>query len=346
MKVSEAEIARIVNDCVDEILRDGQSVSLMIDRYPEISDLLPDALEAALWMRDQQPEAVAIRQFVIQSKARLLSRLPKRSAAQPVRSERPGWNGFVWLRTVAVAIFLLFLASLTGVVYAAKNSLPGENLYPTKLVIEEWLTNLTQDPEKQISYAIQKMEIRLSEVEALASSSDYANLDRALEAYQNAVQSSVAQIENADLADSQKEILAQKLQERLADHLAHLDTVRSKVPAQAQKGIDRAIEVSTHGLTVAQNAVLGIHIKKTLTATSSSAIGTQDTPTPTITKKNDRPAEENAPSPTQRVKKEPTATPGAPEKTPPGLENKPTQKPKPDHPDNGVTPKPTKTPKK
>jgi hypothetical protein len=352
MKVSEEEIARIVDECVDKILREGQSVSVLIDRYPDFKEFLDGPLQAALWMRNQQAEFHSPQKFVQRSKARLLSQLPRRSTPRISPNQNRGWIGGLWLRTAAIGIFLLLLTSITGVVYAAKLALPGDVLYPTKLVIEDFQTNLTRDPYGQAWYGVQKMDNRLSELEALVSQSDYTDVEQAVTAYDAAVETSIAQIQNVNLAEDQKILLAQKLQEKLGDHLAHLEEVRVKLPQQAKNGIERAIEVSSHGLTVAQNVVQGIHGKATPTPSNSPVAAKKatstptPTPTPTATPKNNQRTKEVEPSPTDRGKKDPNKTPGAPDKTPPGLENKPTERPKPDHSDTGAPPKPEKTPKK
>jgi hypothetical protein len=237
---------------------------------------------------------------------------------------------------------------MSGVVYAAKVSLPGDALYPVKLILEDWQGSLIRDAEQKSTFDLYQMETRLSEVNKLADQTDDQFIDQALIAYENAVQIAVVEIDNEDLSDEQKEQLVLKLQDKLTAHVTHLEQLRDRLPEQAQKGLDRAILVSVHGLTVAQEAVLGDHptlqrkIALTPTPTATATATTTASPTSTATLKTTRPTK-TLKAPPLKGANDPQFTPDPPVKTSPS-ENRPTQKPKPTDKDNSGSGKPEKTP--
>ncbi len=261
---------------------------------------------------------------------------------------------FGWLRTALTVFILLVLFTITGVAYAAESSLPGDAIYPVKLAMEDWQLAVLRGQNSKSNLYIEIADKRFKELERLSERGDYQFLQTGLSGYETALQYAIAELEIRSEIDAEKAQLAEKLRGKLVVHIQKLETLREKLPPSAQKGINQALMVSTHGLTVAQYAVQGytptpgykpIMPTKTQTKTSS--------PTPSKTlNPNQSKTDEGIPGNSQSTLHVPTKnvsvtkTPGPPEKTPPALGLDKTKEPKPTLPNPKDDPKPTKTPRK
>ncbi|MBI4732853.1 MAG: hypothetical protein HY781_12160 [Chloroflexi bacterium] len=80
---------------------------------------------------------------------------------------------FVWkFALAALAALVLFFGSSVGAAFAARGALPGETLYPVKLICEDLRLGFTGDPQVRIDLLMQFSAVRVSEMNQLAEQSN------------------------------------------------------------------------------------------------------------------------------------------------------------------------------
>ncbi len=76
---------------------------------------------------------------------------------------------FVWkFALAALAALVLFFGGSVGAAFAAQSALPGETLYPVKLICEDLRLGFTGDPQARIDLLMQFSAVRVSEMNQLA----------------------------------------------------------------------------------------------------------------------------------------------------------------------------------
>jgi hypothetical protein len=130
---------------------------------------------------------------------------------------------------LAAAMALLILA---GGALAAR---PGGPLYEARLAVEELF--LPSGADARAAADLGRLEDRLDELVAAASSADPGAVAAALEAYRELVEETAAAAGGSDVRDA-------ALEAALAHHIEVLNEVLARVPEQARSGIEQAIERS------------------------------------------------------------------------------------------------------
>ena len=149
MKNENEELAQALDICLDQVLRDGSSIELCLQRYPEHAAELEPLLKLALETRrvlEFTPGAAA------KAKARMtLQQAIRRRQVRRRRSTPWGILGgfsrqiagpYRWAMGTAAAILVVVMGG-TGIVTASSNSLPDEPLYPVKRVVERVKLSIT-----------------------------------------------------------------------------------------------------------------------------------------------------------------------------------------------------------
>ena len=145
--------------CLQSLSR-GASVESAVAAFPDLANELRPLLQAAQAASSLASSGVS-RHALVRSRTRLLQRA---AAIQPVRRRslwpslaRPALAGLVG----AVALFL------GGAGLAAAQSLPGDSLYPAKLVAQDVMLRLATSPKIHLSLEEQYAEQRIEEVQRL-----------------------------------------------------------------------------------------------------------------------------------------------------------------------------------
>ena len=133
------EFDRILDECLDRVLAEGESVEACLHRYPEQTTELAPLLHLALESKrtlDFTPAAAA------KVRARLL--LQAAIARQKMRGERrwhwprlPRMTGAPRWAMSAAAVVVLMAVGGSGIVAASSDSMPDQTLYPIKRAVEE-----------------------------------------------------------------------------------------------------------------------------------------------------------------------------------------------------------------
>jgi hypothetical protein len=154
----------ILNECLERLLIKGETVEQCLAGYPEQAAELRPLLETALATK----KASAIQP---RPEFRARARYQFHSAIQ---SKKPGRLFFGWQpRWVAtLAIVLVLLLAGSGTVAAASGSMPGEPLYPVKIVSEQAQLAFTPSTQGKAELYTRLADKRVAEIIYVAEKGD------------------------------------------------------------------------------------------------------------------------------------------------------------------------------
>ena len=164
---------------------------------------------------------------------------------------------------IALVLLLVVAFSLPASVSATTSPgvKPGSLFYFFDTTFEKIGLFFTFSPEKKVRKALEYADERLAEAEAVANENKPEAVATAMTNYQENV--SFATIESKEIKDKEK---AQNLLSTIADntskHQEVLAEVYNKVPDEAKKAIEKAIEISIKGREEALKEIRGL--KKTV----------------------------------------------------------------------------------
>ena len=125
------EFDNILNECLERLLINGESIEQCLQSYPEQAAELKPLLQTALTTK--QVSAIQPR-----AEFKASARYEFHLALQEMASWKPLsiFNWFPRWATIATTALVLLLTG-SGTVAAASHSMPDDFLYPVKLVTEE-----------------------------------------------------------------------------------------------------------------------------------------------------------------------------------------------------------------
>ncbi len=200
-------------------------------------ELLRFADEIARYQRPSAPGALRA-----QLRAALM-------AAPVVAPRRRPWFSLAALRPVlALALVVALLAAGGGI--AAASSLPGDPAFALKRAVEDAQVTLALDDATRLDTLVTQSDRRLADLETVA-----AVRPNALTAATNEYLGAVGRVDTAlaivvgQLATPARDSAIARASASSANHLATLQSLAARLPAQAQPGIQRAIEAqqAVHG---------------------------------------------------------------------------------------------------
>ena len=157
------DLLLILDQCLDDLGR-GQSVEECLARNPEVAAELGSLLAFAgelRALRRPEPRREAVQAALV----RIGASLPRRSV-RSIASARPrvgaGWwrlPALRWATAIAAA-----LVAVVGIGTASARSVPGDLLYPLKLVTERVTFALTTAPESRAELRLSFADSRLDEL--------------------------------------------------------------------------------------------------------------------------------------------------------------------------------------
>lgn len=219
--MKENKKAKIVDRCL-AALRSGQwTREECLRRYPEMAAELQDyfalaerlALESSLALEQNEQRV---------GKMRMLNRLTQRAdSVTNTNLPRYTWQttkrrfAMTWVIIIATVLSVM---TGTGVVYASGDALPGEALYPVKMLVEDMQLALASDAA-DARLLMQFSELRIREMQALAEKGRFDDVEEAAAGYQNQAQTmnqlmAEIQAENPDEATRLRSELEKQLEEQ------------------------------------------------------------------------------------------------------------------------------------
>lgn len=246
------ELADALAACLDSIERGERTVEECLGLYPEHREELASLLGTASSVRERA--GVSPRPgFRLTSRQRLLERLEPhqhplkrwflrrtRNNTAPVFSLRPA---LLWTIILVLAVSLIG----GGTAYASSSALPGDDLYPLKLSVEEARLFLADDAV-DVSLSVQFAQNRAEEIQALIETDRDEDLSLAVDLFSDQVIAATDSL--AVLAQTEPERAARlgsQLDQTLATHTEKLNSLLTTVPDAAKPAIERALLASSRG---------------------------------------------------------------------------------------------------
>jgi hypothetical protein len=160
------------------------------------------------------------------------------------------------LSTRLIAVLLLVVlgtAALgSGVVWAAQDSLPGDLLYPVKLVTEDLRLALASAPANQVDLALQLVEERVGEVQALAAAGRPIP-DGTVARMEGHIERALTQA--AWAPDEETAGLLTQITARTRAQQQRLEQAQATAPQQTQARLERAVTACRGGAEAAENGL-------------------------------------------------------------------------------------------
>ena len=136
--------------------------------------------------------------------------------------------------TLMVITAVMFFTS-ANVVFAAQGSLPGDTLFSTKLVLEDFQLAVQHEAEQKANLHIQFAESRIEEISTLAGHGRYADIDLALDNLNGHLSEIQHYIQFNDQGFSKHTgIMLMTLESGLQEHLTLISSIQSQVSTQSQ----------------------------------------------------------------------------------------------------------------
>lgn len=244
--MDEQQRAQKLDEALSAMQQRGLSLEDVLSQQPDSERWLRPLLLRAERMGRLSPEGPG-RRYVVSTRHRLMNRIAHRRAKRPPKA-RSRRRRFGWLRRPAMAFASLALAfvlllSMTGVVYASSESLPGDTFYGVKRGVEQARLSVTLNQEGRVSLLHSFANERLEEVQELQRLGRSEDLPTALAEYTYSVDRVVDALAEGE---GDPEAL-NEIESSLNHHSEVLESLLAEAPEAAQPGLQNALEKSGHG---------------------------------------------------------------------------------------------------
>lgn len=245
-----ADINEILMKCLNAIESSEMTPAECVERYPEHRQQLAVLLHT--WETiSGAPLVEASPAFRRVAASRLKNRLGTQRPETFSQKIRLIWHSTThtfsrsfskrWI-AIATIVLLALLGTGAGVAYAADGALPGDPLYSAKTTIEA-VRLAFSGPEGDVHLFNEFANTRVAEMQALTAAGRNDDMASAAEGYENAISglaNAMAKLAADDpaRAEAHAALLAAAHETRTAK----LNELLGKVPEQAQKGIQRALD--------------------------------------------------------------------------------------------------------
>ena len=246
----ERQIDEIITKSLPAISNGEETVESIVGKHPQIEAELRPRLEAALWLL-QARFAFATRPGYIHDSRRYLESkiesMPHNSLQQLLRRYSP--QRWAFNLAAPVIILLLLMLIVNSAALTARLSIPGETLYPTKLVLEDLKMAITFDQVERTDLHIQFSRERALEFVELVMEGDYERLPLAAGRMETEVIAALRSLDNLPTeTPAAEQAMITNFKDTLANHILMLNVLKSTSPSTAHRGIELAISVAQSGL--------------------------------------------------------------------------------------------------
>lgn len=278
-KASAETLAR----CLADIESGRATLEQCLESHREESHDLREMLELALAVRSL-PLVRPSEEFRRQGRVALVEAITAVSEPPAASPARRFWRQMVeawapprqlaWGRVGVPTLILAVVLVLTtatggGVVWASRDTLPGDTFYEVKTSLEGWQLAFAGGDEGKAQVHLQLAAKRLDEVERAAQAGRADSVRLAAEALEHSLLQADGHLREAETAGKDVSELADLLADNLARQQAILAGAREQVAPEPGEALGKAGEKAGKGLEVAASAV--------------ARKPTRDEPTPTPT---------------------------------------------------------------
>lgn len=172
--MSNLNLYEALEICLQDIEK-GADVEAVLFRYPDLADELRPILEASAGAKSMavpmpSPEVVQ------RNRARILQHAAQMREVR-VKPLQRVWFASLRRLTVTVVVVVALFVSGTGLVRAAADTLPGDNLYPVKRTWEDLSLFLTFDSQLRETLEVERENERVYELQKLLAEGRSAEVD-------------------------------------------------------------------------------------------------------------------------------------------------------------------------
>lgn len=261
MNKQEKVQSQILDKCISLIQSGDVSVTDCLQAYPQYREILEPLLAIASQVSSGLSPKGPPHTIITPMKLRILNQL----RAMQVKSKKTGKRrikGRLHLSRPAyaflsLAILIIMLFSSIGISNASAQALPGDVLYPVKRGVEELRLLASMSTSADAELLSEFTGERLSEIEQLIALDPSIDLELALGEYEDMLSRFLEILEDDELLDDTATL--EKLHGSITYHEVVLQRVLDKAPTSAQKGLENALERSSHGKEVIQTIQEGEH---------------------------------------------------------------------------------------
>jgi hypothetical protein len=255
---SDISLEQSLEQALQEMSRTAD-IEVILGQHPQYADQLRPLLQAARMARhhyERVPVApgglVAGRErFLAAAREQQQRAMPLVPAPRPARGILRGIRLALPVKLASTLLMVVLVAVLAGTatVWAARDSLPGEALYPVKLAVEDARLALASSQESRVDLALRFVEERAGEIRALAA----AGRDVPAEALARMEQQAGRALDQAArVPEERTAALLMQIRTRMTNQAQQLEQARTRASGMAQGHLEQAAVVCRRAAEMAQ----------------------------------------------------------------------------------------------
>lgn len=285
MPKNQAEIALILQSCLEAIQKGEETVDSVLDRYPHLAEVLKPQLETALWVSNQSHAFDPKPEFITASRLRIVRRIEYAAASTPSKQTLTFWawlanlrqNRFAFQFALTLLLVMSLVFSTNRLALAANHTLPGDFLYPVKITHENARLWISFTPENDVDLHTGFARQRLVEIEGIILEGRYDYIPQTVEVYEHHIARALAALKKVIEKKSDRvDELAAQLYRVLAMDSRILGGYYQLTPQSLRSDLNRVTEISEDGLS--EMAGMKLAIASIITTTPAAT----NTPMPGI----------------------------------------------------------------
>lgn len=261
------QFADILQNCLEDIQNGRGTVDSLLERHPALAgDLLP-YLEAAAWLHAHKQALDPRPGFMVDSKRRLVARIKQESVLMPAASRFSlhtfisafGRKRLFYQMVTAALLVTILMAGTSSLTLAARNSLPGDNLYGVKLAQERVQLVLSITAPGDARLRLDFTQRRLQEIAGLVEEKRFEDLEIAILQFEQQLGQALSVLEI--VAEEDPGLVGELVEKDKGGILYHSQVLlglleSDEMPAQSKPGLLRAYSASQHGQAVVSSILL------------------------------------------------------------------------------------------
>jgi len=254
MKSGPRRIESIFQECLDAVER-GEDLEQVLGDYPGRAEELRKRLETALWLKENGAVLAPRAGFVPASRQRLIGQLRQDGssrATQPrdARALKAYQLKRFWLtlNLISLVVLVLVLGFVGMQLYSyAETALPGDSLYPVKLLMEKVRLETATDLATRTHLHVEFANRRSGEIIELILEGRFSYLMATSINMQGHVQQADRYLTNLKLSDpSLANALSEQLESIFSTQDLLLKFLVQAVPQDERGGVAEAMAVAVH----------------------------------------------------------------------------------------------------
>ena len=258
---------QIIQTCLERIQTEQESLDSILASYPDYAEALRPELEAAMWLQRGTARFRSRPGFIDTSTRRLVSQIEReqRNGKSPARSSRNGGFRlfglfapplFTWQFASLVVLIIALVTSTSGVALAAQGTLPGDQLYPVKIALEQIELAVTPGAAGSTRLHLTFADQRLVEVQSLVMQGRFQNVTQAAENFERHMASALEGLDRLAEQDRAQAVeLAASLEETLSGQLPMISILAEIAPPEWRPNFDRLQMTSQDALSAAHEVL-------------------------------------------------------------------------------------------